>query len=316
MAFVNKVCDKVFVINLDKEKERLQNFDSYMKKNSIKYDRFNAILGSKILKDERLSDFCNTFCTDGMKGCALSHRSIWELMIEKDYKNVLIFEDDAVVDENFDRDFHFVWDALPKDYDIVYFGCLFGCKDNSVSNSIYKKIAGINSEDVNEYIQTTKGSMGLHAYMLSLEGAKKFVNKQINTHVDTQILLWVKQYNYVAYNTNPNMVETSQDSSSISDTYPYLLNSGLRHFTLNNLKRPSTVDWAFSENLFKLGGFNFNYLLIMLILFVSLLPKKYFIYVYLWLLIEFFISLDYKNTLRFFIILSIPMILKYVLTSK
>jgi len=311
MAFVNKVCDKVFVINLEKDKTRLHDFNSYMKKNNIKYDKYNAVLGSKVIKDNNLSDFCNNYCTDGAKGCALSHRNIWQLMVDNNYKNVLIFEDDAVVDENFDRDFQFVWNALPKDYDIIYFGCILGCQDNSVSNAIFKKIFGIKSEDVNEYIQTTKGSAGTHCYMITLEAAKKFLNKQINTGIDLQMLLWIKEYNYVAYNANPNMVETSQDNSSLSDTYPLLLNSVLRQFTLNNLKNPSTLDWAFSENLIKFG-FNINYLLIMLMFLVLAIPIDYYPYIYLWLILEFLVSFDYKNTFRFFTLLTIPMFLKYL----
>ena len=79
MAYINRVCDKVFVINLDKDTKRLKQFDSYMKPNNINYERFNAIDGKKVQRSDKLSEYCNTFCTDGMKGCALSHRSLWEL---------------------------------------------------------------------------------------------------------------------------------------------------------------------------------------------------------------------------------------------
>ena len=37
MSFINRICDKVYVINLEKEKERLQAFDTQMKKNKIVY---------------------------------------------------------------------------------------------------------------------------------------------------------------------------------------------------------------------------------------------------------------------------------------
>ena len=184
-----------------------------------------------------------------------------------------------------------------------------------MSNSIFKKIFGIKSDDINEFIQTTKGTAGTHCYMLSLEGAKKFINKKINYSIDLQILSWIKEYNYTAYLSNPNMVQTSQDNSSISDTYPYLLNMGLRNFTFNNLQRPSTLDWAFGENLIKFG-FNINWLLIMLFIIVSFIPLKYSPYVYLWLLIEFLYSFDFKNTFRFASILSIPIVLKYLLRTK
>ena len=136
MSFINRICDKVYVINLEKEKERLNAFDTQMSKNRIKYERFNAIVGSKVLNDERLTDYCNTFCTDGMKGCALSHRSIWEDVVKKGYQNVLICEDDAMISDSFDRDFQNSYYHIPKDYDVLYLGCLFGCKDESFLNKV------------------------------------------------------------------------------------------------------------------------------------------------------------------------------------
>jgi GR25 family glycosyltransferase involved in LPS biosynthesis len=316
MAFINRVCDKVFVINLDKDKERLQNFDSIMNNNQIKYNRFKAVEGSKILHDDRLTEYCNTFCTDGMKGCALSHKSIWDLMIKNNYKNVLVFEDDAVIDDNFDRNFQDVWNHLPKDFDIIYFGCVLGCSDDSVSNSIFKKIMGYDNEEINEFVMTTKGSAGTHCYMISLEGAKKFSDKPINFHIDIQILNWIKTYNYKAYSTNINLAETSQNNSSISDTYPNLLNSLFKQFNLNNLKQPSTLDWALNENFLKIGIFNLNYLIIILMIIVLLIPQKFYIYLFTWLFIEFIISFDLKNTIRYFLFLSIPILIKYTIYRK
>ena len=135
MAFINRVCDKVFVINMDKDTKRLSKFDTCMKQNNIVYERFSAIVGSQIKNDSRLTDYCNTFCPDGVKGCALSHRTIWEDTIKNSYKNVLIFEDDAIVDENFDRTFQNIWNYMPKEYDIMFFGSLFGGTDNSKTTS-------------------------------------------------------------------------------------------------------------------------------------------------------------------------------------
>jgi GR25 family glycosyltransferase involved in LPS biosynthesis len=310
MAFINRVCDKVFVINLEEQKDRLTKFDTIMKSQDIKYERFNAVKGSTILKDERLTEYCNTYCTDGMKGCALSHRSIWEYMVENDLQNVFIFEDDAEIDENFARNFQHVWNHLPKDYDIIYFGCLFGCGDDSLINNVVKKIAGIDTEEINEFIHTSKGSVGTHALMISLKGAKKFVNKPINFHIDTQLLSWIKTYDYKAYSVNTNMVESSQDNSTLSDSYPTLLNSVLKRVPLNNLKIPSTLDWAVNENFIKFGYFNINLLIILLIILVLVLPIKYFIFIILWLIVEFLASFDTKNTVRYLVLLGIPMGIK------
>uniref|UniRef100_A0A6C0D7M5 Glycosyl transferase family 25 domain-containing protein n=1 Tax=viral metagenome TaxID=1070528 RepID=A0A6C0D7M5_9ZZZZ len=316
MAFINRVCDKVFVINMEKDKERLKDFDRYMAQNNITYERFPAVVGAKITNDTRLTDYCNTFCSDGVKGCALSHRTIWDIMVENNYKNVLVFEDDAVVDEKFDTTFQHVWNHLPKDFDVVYFGCIFGCTDDSSVNQVYKKIIGGPTEEINEFVHSTKGTAGTHCYMISLEGAKKFVNKKINFHIDTQMMWWIKEYNYNAYTSYTNLVETSQDNSSLSDTYPVLLNSILHNFTINNLKKPSTLDWSINEPLIKIGRYNLSALILILMLIVCFIPSKYYVIIFAWLLVELVASKDLKNTFRYIAFLSIPMGIKFFLTNK
>jgi len=316
MAFINRVCDKVFVINLDKDKERLNAFDKCMGLNSIKYERLPAVDGSKVKNDPRLTDFCNMFCTNGIKGCALSHRTIWEKMVENNYKNVLVFEDDATIDDKFDSKFQQIWNHIPKDYDIIYFGCLFGCTDDSKINDGFKKIVTGPTEKINEFVHSTKGAAGTHCYMISLECAKKFLDKKINFHIDSQIIWWIKEYNYNVYTSYINLAETSQDNSSLGDTYPFLLNSVLRNITLNNLKIPTTLDWYVSSPLIKIGNYNLSILLLTLMIFVSFLPSKYYFIIFFWLLAELVVSKDLKNTFRYIAFLSIPMLIKFSLTYK
>jgi GR25 family glycosyltransferase involved in LPS biosynthesis len=312
MSFINRICDKVYVINLEKEKERLSAFDTQMSKNRIKYERFNAVLGANVLKDERLTDYCNTFCTDGMKGCALSHRSIWEDVVKKGYQNVLICEDDAMISDSFDRDFQNSYYHIPKDYDVLYLGCLFGCKDDSVLNKVVTKVNGFDPQDINEKVVEVKGTIGLHCYMVSLEGAKKLIANPITFHVDVQVMYWIQLYNYKSYAVNPLLVDSSQDNSSMSDTYPKLLNSAFKNVEVNNLKRASTLDWVMNESFLKIGMFNINYLIIMLMLLVFFIPKKLMFLIYVWLLIELIYSKDFKNTFRYFVLLSIPVIIKHL----
>jgi GR25 family glycosyltransferase involved in LPS biosynthesis len=312
MSFINRICDKVYVINLEKEKERLKAFDTQMSKNRIKYDRFNAILGANVLKDERLNDYCNTFCTDGMKGCALSHRSIWEDVVKKKYQNVLICEDDAMISDSFDKDFQNAYYHIPKDYDVLYLGCLFGCKDDSVLNKVVTKVNGFDPKEINEKLVEVKGTIGLHCYMVSLEGAKKLIANPITFHVDVQVMYWIQLYNYKSYALNPLLVDSSQDNSSMSDTYPKLLNSVFKNVEVNNLKRASTLDWVVNESFLKIGMFNINYLILMLMFLLFFIPKKLMFLIYVWLLIELIYSKDFKNTFRYFVLLSIPVLIKHL----
>ena len=310
MSFTNRICDKVFVINLEKEKERLQAFDKQMSKNKINYERFNAVEGLKVLKDDRLSDYCNTFCTDGMKGCALSHRSIWDTMVKNGYRNIMICEDDAMIPDTFDKDLQNVYYHIPKDYDILYLGCLFGCKDDSSLNKLVTKVNGYEPQDVNDKVVEVKGTIGLHCYILSLEGAKKLIQHPITFHIDTQVMYLIKLYDYKSYAVNPLLVDSSQDNSSMSDTYPKLLNSTFKNVEVNNLKRPSTLDWVMNESFLKLGPFNINYLIVLLMFLVYFIPKKYQFLVYIWLFTELVYSQDLKNTFRYFVLLSIPILIK------
>jgi len=312
MSFINRICDKVYVINLEKEKERLNAFDTQMSKNRINYERFNAVLGAKVLKDERLTEYCNTFCTDGMKGCALSHRSIWEDVVKKGYQNVLICEDDAMISDSFDKDFQNSYYHIPKDYDVLYLGCLFGCKDDSLLNKVVTKVNGYEPEDINEKVVEVKGTIGLHCYMVSLEGAKKLISNPITFHVDVQVMYWIKLYDYKSYAVSPLLVDSSQDNSSMSDTYPKLLNSLFKNVEVNNLKRASTLDWVMNESFLKIGIFNINYLIIVLMILVFFIPKKLIFLIYVWLLIELVYSKDLKNTFRYFVFLSIPVGINYL----
>jgi GR25 family glycosyltransferase involved in LPS biosynthesis len=67
----------VFVINLDRRPDRLEEFTEEMKMLDMPFERFSAIY----------TDF-------GIDGCGLSHLSVLKLAKERGYKNVLIFEDD------------------------------------------------------------------------------------------------------------------------------------------------------------------------------------------------------------------------------
>jgi GR25 family glycosyltransferase involved in LPS biosynthesis len=232
--------------------------------------------------------------------------------VKKGYQNVLICEDDAMISDSFDKDFQNSYYHIPKDYDVLYLGCLFGCKDDSLLNKVVTKVNGYEPEDINEKVVEVKGTIGLHCYMVSLEGAKKLIANPITFHVDVQVMYWIKLYDYKSYAVSPLLVDSSQDNSSMSDTYPKLLNSLFKNVEVNNLKRASTLDWVMNESFLKIGMFNINYLLLVLMFLVFFIPKKLIFLIYIWLLTELIYSKDFKNTFRYFILLSIPVIIKHL----
>ena len=148
MSFINKIVDKVYVINLEKDSERLESITTQLKAQNIEFERFEAIDGASIKNDLRLTTHCSSNCPDGLKGCAISHRTLWETMIEKDYKNILIFEDDAILNSNLDSELQLSWNEIPNDFDILYLGSTFYCGDTSLYNQLVTKLTNRRIEKV------------------------------------------------------------------------------------------------------------------------------------------------------------------------
>lgn len=98
---------KIFVINLDKNIERLNKITSRLDGLGLPFERFPAILG-RALSEEEKSQVVNRFlwwCAggrpvmDGEIGCALSHLGVYRKMIADGLDMACIFEDDVILDE-------------------------------------------------------------------------------------------------------------------------------------------------------------------------------------------------------------------------
>ncbi len=76
---INELVDKVFLVNLDSRKDRLEISDCALKEQGIEYERFPAV-----------------YDVNGVKGLLLSMRNLFRLCIAMNYtKGVLVFEDDV-----------------------------------------------------------------------------------------------------------------------------------------------------------------------------------------------------------------------------
>ena len=96
---------KVFVINLDKNKERMMFMDAQLKRLGIEYERVSAIYGKELSLEVRKRDFSKvrSFLASGVRlrdgeiGCALSHCKIYKEMDAKEIAVAVVLEDDVVV---------------------------------------------------------------------------------------------------------------------------------------------------------------------------------------------------------------------------
>src|SRR3989344_3247158 len=96
---------KTFLINLERDKDRLAYMDAQLQRLGIVYERFPAIYGKDIdaysfLDAERSFKTEGRTLSQGDIGTALSHRTVYEKGLEGNLDYALIMEDDVILPEN------------------------------------------------------------------------------------------------------------------------------------------------------------------------------------------------------------------------
>ena len=93
---------KTFVINLERRKDRLQFVKEQLDQLGIDFDRISAIDGNtltaqqeNIVNQQKFALECKRQVVKGEIGCALSHRAVWQKMVEENIPYALILEDDV-----------------------------------------------------------------------------------------------------------------------------------------------------------------------------------------------------------------------------
>lgn len=100
---------KVFLINLDKDAERLARCDAQLRRLGVDYERVPAILGRDLSAEEkdgavnRFLWWCNggRKVMDGEIGCALSHYVCFKKIMEEGVGFGCVLEDDVILDAGF-----------------------------------------------------------------------------------------------------------------------------------------------------------------------------------------------------------------------
>ena len=107
---------KVFLINLDVNTDRFAVADRQLKQLGVDYERFPAVYGKTMPKEERKAAV-NRFrwwCAIGRPiapaeiGCALSHYRIYQRMLDESIPYACILEDDVVLKPAFGAQLEFV----------------------------------------------------------------------------------------------------------------------------------------------------------------------------------------------------------------
>lgn len=94
--------------------------------------RFSAVDGSTVQLP------ANWNHTAGAYGCLLSHACVVHEARELGHKSVLIFEDDAVFDPEFESKFAAFVEQVPSDWDMLYFGALHKDQPRKIRDHVHR----------------------------------------------------------------------------------------------------------------------------------------------------------------------------------
>lgn len=112
---LNEIFDAVFCINLDRRPDRLERFTAMAKELHFTFTRWQAV-DSKVLKHPNGMIMEENERRNNELACKLSHLRLLKYAKEKKYSSILIFEDDAVINQSLIPILDSIT-SLTKDYD-------------------------------------------------------------------------------------------------------------------------------------------------------------------------------------------------------
>jgi glycosyl transferase, family 25 len=117
----------VYVVNLDRSKDRMSAFEKVNRHLEVNFIRFPAIDGKDVARGPLIDRSILTAdldYADGALGCALSHLALWDLTIEKN-QALTVCEDDAIFNLGFGVAAESMIGALPPDWQVILWGWNF-----------------------------------------------------------------------------------------------------------------------------------------------------------------------------------------------
>lgn len=163
-----------FVIHLSKKNpERYNLFYNNIKNAGYKnINVFEGVDGSNLIETKQILESLgnpkiNNNMGKGQLGCLLSHLKLYKHIINNDIKISNVFEDDVLFHPEWNKLSNEYYENTPNDFDILFIG-----------NQIYDlKAHKINNEPC----------FCTHAYIITLEGAKKMYDMLLNYHLDIEL---------------------------------------------------------------------------------------------------------------------------------
>ncbi len=185
---VDSIFDKIFIINLDERQDRWEKCLEQLVSHNIKnYERFSAIKPSGKLEYKTYNKILNKnlkynkkYIT-GVVGCKLSHYTIIKIAKERNYKQIMILEDDFQFSSNFNQTISDNTNNICNlDWKMLYFGGNYlRIFSQPITSTIYRSTS----------VNTT------HAYAIKNVLFDTIINNSLNSgmEIDCYYRLYIHQ---------------------------------------------------------------------------------------------------------------------------
>lgn len=217
MNTLNNFFDKIYCINLDKRIDKYNECLIEFEKLNIKVERFPAIDGSPIFKQ-------GMNLTAGAYGLMLTHKQIIKNVINNNYKNVLILEDDVTFINNFYEFFYNKIESLPNDWDLLYLGgnnMFHRGKFNLITGNPNMLIHKYNYRSLNYELCKTTWTQTTHAVAINnkaFTNVNNYLNNYHNKPID-DIFCMMQQSGYNVYTFLPSLALQRPSISDIENRF-------------------------------------------------------------------------------------------------
>jgi len=188
--------DKIYVVNLAKRTDRMQQAKEQLEKYNIPFERFEAVEDS-----------------DGAKGLLFTMQMIFQNAINSNYKNILVFEDDLdIIEPTINEVMEDVIKDLPPKYEIIFLGC---------------QLCRIPTQWYGNNLLNVQSAFATHAAMYSLAGIKKIMSRNFFFPIDNSIVQQIQPDGncYATYPILVSQIVTKSDiytSETVMDWKKYL----------------------------------------------------------------------------------------------
>ena len=219
----------ILMINLDRSPERLEFQKKQFEEHGLQFERFPAVDGrkdnSELLNSIKLSDKWDIL-KNGAIGCALSHYLILKKMVDENIDNIIVFEDDVILCEQFITTFNEYYNQDDLNYDIIYLGSQF-CFEKD-----YDEIK--NNIKINDI-----GTFTTHAIIYTKKMAEKILKVINETGLYAIDIIYLEEYSnknisILRYIKTPTEYEIEKYKLIIKRSYGLCYQSGLFDTTIED----------------------------------------------------------------------------------